>query len=410
MLATLEVTSDSNTTGSLFLETRENEKNSGSDAKSGLVSEFDNSMRNTYINRRPYLSLLTLCLTMLQAGCTLLTTSQLPFVGAKKPEFESPRQVVPVWSDTVLHQPDSAATRGFGGRLMFYGQDKHKPIRVEGSLIVYAWDDSKGSMERAPDRKYVFPAETFQNHYSESRLGHSYSFWVPWDAAGGPLQRLTLISRFLSKEGTELTGAPAHVVLQGPSDSSPFPNEIEDANSVSEEDGADPGLSARLEKKRMSRIQQAGYLREEESSFPSGRSYPSPTHPGLRTTEIGLTRGFYERNMQGNQAAKEMREFTATDVDDLLSASPTKQTKKSSRGDSIAPARGNTSATLENEDDAEVAEESDPQSVDFPPFESRVRTSRVVGSSVGPVRRQPLPAKSLNGLPATPRSSANAIE
>ena len=347
---------------------------------------------------------------MLQAGCTLLTTSQLPFAGAKKPEFESPRQVVPVWSDTVLHQPDSAATRGFGGRLMFYGQDKHKPIRVEGSLIVYAWDDSKGSMERSPDRKYVFPAETLQNHYSESRLGHSYSFWVPWDPAGGPLQRLTLISRFLSKEGTELTGTPAHVVLQGPSDSSPFPNEIKAANSANEEDGTDPGLSARLEKKRMSRVQQAGYLPEEESSSPGGRSYPRPAHPGLKTAEIGLTRGFYERNMQGKQAAPGMKQFSVADVDDLLSPSPMKQTKESSQGNSNAPARGATNATLENEYDAEVAEESDPQSGDFPPFESRVRTSRVVGSSVGPVRKQPLPAKSLNGLPKTPRSSANAIE
>lgn len=371
-------------------------------------------MRRTSIHRRSHLLLLALCFTMPAMGCTLLTTSQLPFFGAKKPEFEAPRQVVPVWSDTVLHQPDATATRGFGGRLMFYGQDKHKPIRVEGSLIVYAWDDSKGSMERTPDRKYVFPAETLQEHYSESRLGHSYSFWVPWDAAGGPLQRLTLISRFLSKEGTELTGAPAHVVLQGPSDSSPFPNEINNANASDEKSGegsdAELSLSARLAKKRVGRVQQASYEsdeEEDESPSSNGRSYRRPTHPGLKTSEIGLTRGFYERNMQGSLPEQEKTEFAATDVDDLLTPTPK---KKSIRSNSSAAARGTTNATSENADDAEAAEESDPQSVDFPPFESRVRTSRVVGSSVGPVRKQPLRAKPLNGLPKTPRSSSSVTE
>ncbi len=292
---------------------------------------------------------------------------------------------------------------------MFYGQDKHKPIRVEGSLIVYAWDDSKGSMERAPDRKYVFTAETLQNHYSESRLGHSYSFWVPWDAAGGPLQRLTLISRFLSRDGTELTGTPAHVVLQGPSDSSPFPNEIKDVNSIDEVTGDDLSLSARFEKKRMGRVQQASFTadEEEETASSSRRSHSRPLHPGLKTSEIGLTRGFYERNMQGNQAVQSNSEFSATDVDVLLEPSPV---KKSSRGNSNGQVRGTTSSTSENADDAEAAEETDLQSNDFPPFESRVRTSRVIGSSAGPVRKQPLRAKSLNGLPKTPRASSSAIE
>ncbi len=104
----------------------------------------------------------------------------------------------------------------FGGRLMFYGADKHKPIQVDGTLIVYAWNDEKGNMERAPDRKYVFPLEDFQKHYSMSRLGHSYSFWLPCDVAGGPLQKMSLIARFIGKDGTELTSTPAHVVLPAP--------------------------------------------------------------------------------------------------------------------------------------------------------------------------------------------------
>jgi hypothetical protein len=140
----------------------------------------------------------------------------------REPEFQTPRQMVPVWSDTVLHQSGEIATRGVGGRIMFYGPDKHKAVRTQGTLVIYAWDDSEGMQERSPDRKFVFPAEDLQRHYSQSRLGHSYSFWLPWDAAGGQLTHLTLIARFVSTDGAELTSAPAHVVLPGPGDGVSF--------------------------------------------------------------------------------------------------------------------------------------------------------------------------------------------
>ena len=379
-------------------------------------------MRYAFFNRRRLLPLLALCLTML-AGCTLLTTSQLPFA-KKKPEYQVPRQMVPVWSDTVLHQPSATATRGFGGRLMFYGHDKHKPILVDGSLVVYAWDDSKGSMERTPDRKYVFPSETLQTHYSESRLGHSYSFWVPWDVAGGSLQHLTLISRFLSSEGTELTATPAHVVLQGPSDSSPFPNEISKAGNLSDVSKNQTRLTAR--RKRIdSGIQQVGFetdaelegqLRSPEDLMNrSSRNsesremitYPQPTHPGLHTSEIGLTPGFYERNMQGSRLDQRSSDFITADADDLLGPLPM---TKSRVPESMDKEPSPTSSTSESGDDAESAQESDRHSTRLPPFESRVRTSRVTRSSDDHVRKAPLRAKWLNGLPETPRSSPNAIE
>lgn len=364
-------------------------------------------MRNPDLHHRRLLPCLALCLTMLSAGCTLLSSSELPFAG-KKPEFESPRQVVPVWSDTVLHQSGVAATRGFGGRLMFYGQDQNKPIKVEGSLVVYAWDDSKGSMERTPDRKYVFPAETLQNHYSASTLGHSYSFWVPWDAAGGPLQHATLISRFLSNDGTELTGAPAHVVLEGPSDSSPFPNETNQEAVTRRKSADDIGHTALRQHKKAGGIQQAGYEIEEDESRPSNhRSYSRPSHPGLQTSEIGLTSGFYERNMQGSQPDQPLTNFTAVDVDALLEPMQVNQPRATRPREKN---RASTNSTSGPADDAETVEESNQPSTRFPPFESRVQTSRATRSFGGHVRKEPLRAKWLNALPETPRSSMNETE
>jgi len=364
-------------------------------------------MLNRQTIHRTTLLLLAVGLSVCATGCTMMTASQLPFGTKKEPEFLTPRQIVPVWSDTVLHQPGEPATRGFGGRLMFYGQDKHKAIRVSGSLIVYAWDDSKGSMERAPDRKYVFPSETLQTHYSESRLGHSYSFWVPWDAAGGTLQRLTLICRFLSDEGTELTSAPSHVVLQGPSDSSPFPNESGKSSSPLAESSNKVVSAARRRKTHLGGIQQVGYETEEESESASHRSANRPVHPGLQTSEIGLTRGFYERNMQGLQTDRKSAVPDTVDAKDLLEPPSLQE----SRPNGARPQGGRqTNSTSEAASDAPRAEEPDPQSTRFAQFESRVRAARTARSSGDHVRKEPLRATWLNGLPETPRSSRNVIE
>lgn len=355
-----------------------------------------NPMRNRQAKHRVTLLLLAACLSAGHTGCTLLALNELSFT-KKEQKFQTPRQMVPVWSDTVLHQPGEPATRGFGGRIMFYGEDKHKPILVEGSLVVYAWDDSKGSMERAPDRKYVFPTDKLPTHYSQSRLGHSYSFWVPWDEAGGPLKQLTLISRFVSTEGTEMTSSPAHVVLQGPSPSSPFPNEspaVDGDNNTNE-------FASRVRKRAASGIQQVGYELTDEpelegSRMPGARISSSSTparrkHPGLKTAEIDLTSGFYHRNMQssGRQPSGASTSFPVTDADELLNTDEA-NSPPAEKSDA-KPASG--------------AEAKDPRSADSPPFESRVRASRAARSSGDHVRKEPLRAKWLNALPETPRSS-----
>lgn len=360
-------------------------------------------MLQRFTIKRKCLLLLAAGLFVSAPGCTMMNTSALSF-SKKEPEFLTPRQIVPVWSDTVLHQPREPATRGFGGRIMFYGEDKHKAIRVDGTLVVYAWDDSKGSMERTPDRKYVFPADKLQTHYSQSRLGHSYSFWVPWDAAGGPLQHLTLISRFVSNDGTELTAAPAHVVLQGPGELSPFQNEIAESKAKAEKKAI---ARNRLRSPAGSGIQQVAY--EVEESEQDDQQYSTRgRHPGLQTSEIDLTSGFYHRNMQGRQTEDSASSFDAKDADELLAPEPESE-QPASKSDR-QPKRSTASSESSGHDDEESAEDSGPPSARLQPFESRVRTSRAARSAADPLRKEPLRAKWLNGLPETPRSSPNEPE
>jgi hypothetical protein len=121
-----------------------------------------------------------------------------------------------VWSDTILHQPRKPGVRGFGGRIYFYRGQQPEPIKVDGGLVVYAFDsDSPRSSSTKPEKKYVFTADQFAEHMSHTEMGPSYSVWLPWDQIGGPNRKLSLIARFEGRQGGVVLSKPSSKLLPG---------------------------------------------------------------------------------------------------------------------------------------------------------------------------------------------------
>lgn len=221
---------------------------------------------------------------LLLAGCAEVPLQTPRLVFDQEP-VEVPRKVIPVWTDTILHTNGKKPTRGFGGRLMFYGSDENKAIEVDGSVIVYAWDDTDSKSLQSPDRKYVFPAEKLSTHYSQSKVGDSYSFWIPWDSVGEPMQKVMLICRFVSKGGGEITSTPAHVVLQGPMAAPMGESMAESPFSNSR----DTGIQLMSHESSNQRPRSPNAIRQDQSS----------TDETIESTTINLPPGFLERNSSG---------------------------------------------------------------------------------------------------------------
>ncbi len=140
-----------------------------------------------------------------------------PFRDKDKPQEGTPVRMVGAWTDTVMTQAGQKPLRGFGGRIMFYDKEGKKPILVEGQLVVYAFDEAgRDPTDNKPTRRYVFPADQMPIHMSKSELGASYSFWLPWDEAGGPKTEVSLICRFEPKGGAVVTGEQTKHLLPGP--------------------------------------------------------------------------------------------------------------------------------------------------------------------------------------------------
>lgn len=125
-----------------------------------------------------------------------------------------PGRITALWSHTVLEQPGKRGVRGFGGRVMFHERETEKAVMVEGDLIVYAFDSTDGPKSQ-PDKKFVFTSEQLSQHHSKSRLGHSYSLWLPWDEVGGTPRRISLLVRFSPEGAATLMSETAEVMLPG---------------------------------------------------------------------------------------------------------------------------------------------------------------------------------------------------
>lgn len=141
----------------------------------------------------------------------------IPWGTGEDGRLERPMKLVANWSEVVMTNGNVSPTRGFGGRLVYYAKEGGKPVKVSGTLTVYAFNESDGLKDDVvPDRKFVFTEEQFAQHYSDKGLlKHSYNFWLPWDELGGEKKEISLLCRFVSSQGDVVLSEQTRHVLPG---------------------------------------------------------------------------------------------------------------------------------------------------------------------------------------------------
>jgi hypothetical protein len=244
---------------------------------------------------------------LLAGGCASFNMkSSVPWAKNEKPQETRPKRMVAIWTDTVLHAAGKPSTRGFGGRLYFY-DDKNNPIPVEGTLVVYGYDDSRSnSLSREPERKFVFRPEEFVSHSDTTQLGQSYSVWVPWDALGGYRTEVTLLPMFTTNQGTVIAGEQSKLTLPG---LTPAPGMASGPSAGVHHDGAVQQASyaeataATPPQRVKSKSLQEEIRRMRTASFPmtdslkqrlieSDSALPTPAYPFMpEAARMGVLRG-----------------------------------------------------------------------------------------------------------------------
>jgi hypothetical protein len=122
-----------------------------------------------------------LAVVVCHAGCQTFSKSDVGWgsskemwgtMGKKSEEivYGDAQKLAVLWTDTTMIGPDGKSIRGFAGRV-YFNDKQNKPVRVEGELVVYAYDDSSSATKTTADRVYKFREDELQSHYGPSGIG-----------------------------------------------------------------------------------------------------------------------------------------------------------------------------------------------------------------------------------------------
>lgn len=243
---------------------------------------------------------LVVVIALLSGGCaTFDLNKRIPWGAGEDGKQAPPMRLMAVWTDTTMTSPGKPAMRGMGGRIVFYDQ-VNEPVKVKGTLVVYAFNETnRDPTNVTPDRKYVFLTEDFEKHYSKGRIGHSYSFWLPWDQVGGKQAAISLIARFQPDKGGEIIGEQTKHLLPGLAEELPPPQQWGTAPQVGTQQQpwkAMPGLMPALNGP------QAPGMLPPGQTVPPQQQQMTPT-PRMQVPQETAANGW---NQQGVQQASAM--------------------------------------------------------------------------------------------------------
>lgn len=129
----------------------------------------------------------TICLlmaTMCSAGCA---TFNLPF-GKRIPTATAANpanQILCFWQPGEGNDPDGYPCRGFCGQILFLSSKTQAPVKIDGDVRVYLFDDQGTVDEQTkPLRQFDFDSGSWNIHLGETSLGPTYSIFIPYVRRG----------------------------------------------------------------------------------------------------------------------------------------------------------------------------------------------------------------------------------
>jgi len=172
--------------------------------------------------------ILTICFVIITlTGCMTMPKVDMSALRSPGPVTT----VIAAWGPAVSNGENPE--RGFGGRVYFYDAEQNRPVKVKGTVVVYAFDeDGRDKWDAKPNEGFVFSSKTLNSKevYSKTTLGHSYRLWIPIDDAtrqDNPARKISLIVRYIPEKGSSVVSAQTTTQLPGRGDQEQFIADVE---------------------------------------------------------------------------------------------------------------------------------------------------------------------------------------
>ena len=134
----------------------------------------------------------------------------------KANDFSQVTEIVCLWEPSDGIRPDGSAARGIAGQLMFFEHGKNTPVKVDGVVKIYQFDDFGTPEEQArPIHTFTFDSVAWNVHLAESTLGPAYNVFIPY-MRKHPYETTSAVRvRFEPANGSTAYSSLASVTLPG---------------------------------------------------------------------------------------------------------------------------------------------------------------------------------------------------
>jgi hypothetical protein len=141
-------------------------------------------------------------------GCVALDRAPVHWPWSDAPRRGEVGQVVALWADGVVVQPDpmrgGAPTPGLAARLYLFGDQLGQPLAADGSLTVYLYDDTQPATDPpVPREVWNIDAENLQRVLRKDALGWGYNLWIPWSNYRPDIRKISLVVQYKSAQGKD---------------------------------------------------------------------------------------------------------------------------------------------------------------------------------------------------------------
>jgi hypothetical protein len=158
---------------------------------------------------------LLLLLVPLLAGCTSLDLNFADF-GKTVDQTASVGEIVCLWEAAEGVGLDGLPTRGFAGQILFFVKGQPQPVRINGNVRIYVFDDQGTAEEQSrPLHEFNFPAEAWNSYLTQTNLGSAYQLFVPYTRKGGNFAKCEVRVRLTGQDRLPVYSKMAMITLPG---------------------------------------------------------------------------------------------------------------------------------------------------------------------------------------------------
>ena len=157
-------------------------------------------------------------LAVLISGVSGCATFHSPF-SKKIPTASASDPVVSIiclWQPGEGHDPEGYPCKGFTGQILFLSNRASTPVRIEGEVRIYLFDD-QGTVEEQtkPLRQFDFDNGSWDIHLAQTSLGPTYNVFVPYVRRGVSEAQCSLRVRLKPKFGNVVLSEFSNIPLGG---------------------------------------------------------------------------------------------------------------------------------------------------------------------------------------------------